>query len=231
MTTNSTHSAAPGLMKSLAYDPIRDFTPLARIGNLPFLLVVNPRIPATNVAELIAYAKSKPGKLNYASTNATGLVGMAVIQKISGVSMVHVPYKATQQAMTDLIAGDIDVMLLDIASATPQFRAGTLRALAVTTKERSALLPDLPGTREAGLPDFDVNSWNGIFAPAGIAPPIADRLNAELRAIVETPAIRARLAQIGFDAFSGSREEFDTFVKRELVQWTRWIKEAGIEPE
>jgi tripartite-type tricarboxylate transporter receptor subunit TctC len=231
MTTNSTHSAAPGLYKNLAYDPIRDFVPVARMGNLPFMLVVNPNVPAKNVAEFIAYAKSRPGKLNYASTNATGLVGMATIARLAGLDMVHVPYKAAPQALTDLMAGDIQVMLVDIASGLPQMRAGRVRALAVTTRERSALLPDLPGTREAGLPAFDVNSWNGIFAPANTPIAIVRVLNAELRKIVADPASRAKLAGIGFDAFSGPPEEFDAFVKSELAQWTQWIKDAGIQPE
>ncbi len=231
MTTNSTHSAAPGLMKNLAYDPIRDFTPLARIGNLPFLLVVNPKIPANNFQELIAYAKANPGKLNYASTNATGLVGMATIAKLTGIEMVHVPYRATPQALGDLISGEIQTMLVDIASGSAQMKAGRLRALAVTTKERSALLPELPGTREAGLPDFGVNSWNGVFAPAGLPAPITGRLHMELRRIAEDPAVRARLAQIGFDAFSSTREEFAAFTRDELAQWTQWIRDAGIEPE
>ncbi len=231
MTTNSTHSAAPGLVKNLPYDPIRDFTPLARIGNLPFLLVVNPKLPVTNFAELVAYAKANPGKLNYGSTNATGLVGMKTIARMTGVDMVHVPYKATPQALSDLISGEIQTMLVDIASGSAQMKAGTVRALAVTTKERSALLPDLPGTREAGLPDFGVNSWNGVFGPAGMPAPVAERLHAELRKIAENPEIRARLATIGFDAFSGTREEFAAFVQDELVQWTKWIRDAGIEPE
>lgn len=231
MTTNSTHSAAPGLYKNLPYDPIRDFTPLARMGNLPFLLIVNPKTQATSVADLIALARANPGKLNYASTNATGLVGMATIARLAGVQLVHVPYKATPEALNALISGDIQTMLVDIASGSAQLKAGMVRALATTTRERTALLPDLPGTREAGLPDFSVNSWNGIFGPAGIPAPIADRLNAELRGIAEDPEIRARLARIGFDAFSGSREEFAGFVRSELAQWTQWIREAGIEPE
>ena len=231
MTTNSTHSAAPGLMKNLAYDPIKDFTPLARIGNLPFLLVVNPKLPVTSFRELVAHAKANPGKLNYASTNSTGIVGMKTIASLTGIDMVHVPYKATPQALSDLLSGEIQTMLVDIASGSAQMKAGTLRALAVTTRERSALLPELPGTREVGLPDFGVNSWNGIFAPAGLPAPVTERLHMELRKIAEDPAVRARLAQIGFDAFSSSREEFAQFVRDELVQWTKWIRDAGIEPE
>lgn len=231
MTTNSTHSANPHLLKTLAYDPIADFVPVARMGNLPFMLVISPKIPAKTFAEFVAYARANKGKLHYGSTNVTGLVGGAMISRIADLGLTHVAYKGTPQALAEVEAGDVAMMFVDFATAIPRVRDGKLTALCVTTKARSKLLPDLPSTAEVGLPDLDVNTWNGIFAPARTPRPIVDRLNREFRNTVADKATLDRLTAIGFDAFSQSPEEFDTFVRAELVQWGKWIKELGIQPE
>ena len=231
MTTNSTHSANPHLLKTLAYDPIADFTPVARMGNLPFMLVISPKIPARTFAEFVAYARANKGKLHYGSTNVTGLVGGAMVSRIADLGLTHVAYKGTPQALAEVEAGDVAMMFVDFATAIPRVREGKLTALCVTTKARSKLLPELPSTAEVGLPDLDVNTWNGIFAPARTPRPIVDRLNQEFRAAVADKATYDRLTAIGFDAFSQSPEEFEAFVRGELVQWGKWIRELGIQPE
>jgi tripartite-type tricarboxylate transporter receptor subunit TctC len=231
MTTNSSHSAAPALLKSIPYDPVRDFAPISRMGNLPFIMVIGRSVPANDFREFVAYAKANPGKLNYASSNATGVIGGATVSRLAGIQLTHVPYKSAPQAMQDLLRGEISMMFVDFATGLPHVRSGAIRALAVTTAARSALLTDVPSMKEVGLPEFDMNSWNAIFAPAGTPQPIIVRLNKELRDIVADPVIYERLKQVGFDAFTSTPEELREFVRVELDKWGRWIKEAGIQPE
>ncbi len=188
MTTNTSHSANPSLLKSIPYDPVADFTPVARMGNLPFLLVIDPRIPAKSVAELVAHAKANPGKLTYASGNSTGIVAGATFARRAGIEILHVPYRSTPPAVTDTIGGRISMMFVDITSSLTQVNAGSLRALAVTTAERSKLLPDLPSMQEAGIADFDITSWNGVFGPAKMPADVVQRLNREISAIATDPS-------------------------------------------
>ena len=230
MTTVSSHSAAPFLLKSIPYDPVKDFAPISRTGNLPFIMVIGRSVPANDFREFTAYAKANPGKLNYATSNATGIVGGAVVSRLAGIRLNHVPYKSAPQAVQDLLRGEISMTFVDFATGLPHVQSGALRALAVTTAERSALVPDVPSMKEVGL-DFDMVSWNGIFAPAGTPRPIVDRLNKELRAIIADPAVQARLRAVGFDAFSSTPDEFGEFVRGELAKWSRWTREAGIRPE
>ena len=158
MATNSTHSANPHLFKSLSYDPVKDFAPVARAGSYVFMLVVNPDVPAKTLPELVAYAKANPGKLTYASGNTTGIVAGETLKSNAGIDVLHVPYKSTPPAINDVLGGRVSMMFIDLAPGLEHVRAGTLRALAVTTKERSALLPDLPSLAEAGIPGYDVTS-------------------------------------------------------------------------
>jgi tripartite-type tricarboxylate transporter receptor subunit TctC len=219
------------LLKSIPYDPLKDFAGISRIGNLPFMLVIDPAIPARSVPEFIAYVKANPGKLSYASTNAIGVVAGATLKRLADLDLVHVPYRASPQAIQDVMTGRIAMMFVDFAIGSPQTKAGKVRALAVTTKERSALLPDIPSMTEAGLPSFDLTPWNAIFAPANTPKPIIDRLNRDLRAIIADPQIRHRLAAIGFDAFSSTPDELDDFVREDFAKWATWVKDAGIAPE
>lgn len=228
VTTNTSHSAAPWLMKNVSYDPIKDFTPIARGGNLPFLLVTNPSRPYKTVQELMKYAKSNPDTVTYASGNSTGIVAGATFGVQAGLKLLHVPYKGTPQALTDLVGGQVDFMFTDFTSGMPFVKSGRLHAMAVSTAKRSELVPDLPSMEEAGMPDFDINSWNGYFGPAGMPPDVVKVLNTAINKIVSTPATKARLAQLGFDAFSGTPEEFAAFVKDQYALWGKWIKAAGI---
>jgi tripartite-type tricarboxylate transporter receptor subunit TctC len=231
MATNSTHSANPHLFKSLGYDPVKDFTPVARAGSYVFMLVVNKDIPAKTLGELIAYAKANPGKLTYASGNTTGIVAGETLKNKAGVDILHVPYKSTPPAINDVLGGRISMMFIDLAPGLEHVRAGNFRALAVTTRERSALLPDLPSLAEAGIPGYDVTSYAALFAPAGTPKENVDRLNAEVQKIIANPEAKARIAITGFDAFSGPPESLAAFVQSELVNWGKLIKEAGIEPQ
>jgi tripartite-type tricarboxylate transporter receptor subunit TctC len=231
MTTVSTHSANPHLLRSIPYDPLKDFSGISRMGNLPFMLVIDPAIPARSVPEFIAYVKANPSKLSYASTNAIGVVAGATLKRLAGLDLVHVPYRASPQAIQDVMTGRVAMMFVDFAVGSPQAQTGKVRALAVTTKDRSALLPDIPSMTEAGLAAFDLVPWNAIFAPANTPKPVIHRLNRDLRAIIADPQIRQRLAAIGFDAFSSTPEELDAFVHEDFERWAKWVKDAGIEPE
>jgi len=231
MATNSTHSANPHLFKSLSYDPVKDFAPVARAGSYVFMLVVNPAVPARTLPELVAYAKANPGKLTYASGNTTGIVAGETLKSKAGIDVLHIPYKSTPPAINDLLGGRVSMMFIDLAPGLEHVRAGNFRALAVTTKERSALLPDLPSLSEAGIPGYDVTSYAALFAPAGTPKEIVDKLNAEIQKIIANPDAKARIAITGFDAFSGPPETLATFVQSELVNWGKLIKDAGIEPQ
>ena len=231
LTTNTSHSAAPWLMKNVSYDPVKDFTPIARGGNLPFILVINPKLPVKSVEELIAYAKKNPGKLNYASGNSTGIVGGATFAARTGIELVHVPYKGTPQAMTDVVGGQVDMMFVDVAAGMPLVKSGQLKAIAVSTAARSALLPELPSMAEAGVKDFDLISWNGYFGPAGLPPEVVTKVNAAINQIVNDPETKKRLSVLGFDAFSGTPQDFAGFVDQQLTLWKKLIQDAGIKPE
>jgi tripartite-type tricarboxylate transporter receptor subunit TctC len=231
VTTNTTHSANPYLLKTLTYDPVKDFAPIARTGDLPFMLVVHPDVPAKTVGELVAYAKANPGKLTYASGSSSAIVSGATFAHNAGIEMLHVPYKSSPPAMNDVIGGRITMMFTDVLTGLPHVNGGALRALAVTTKERSPLVPNLPSMQEAGVPDFDITSWQGYFGPANLPKEIVTRLNAEIRKIVEKPEIKAQLATLGMDAFSGTPEELGAFVKDQLVLWEKLIRNAGIEKQ
>ena len=230
VTTNTTHSANPYLLKTMSYDPIKDFTPIARTGDLPFMLVINPEIPANSVAELIALAKKEPGKYSYASGSSSAIVSGATFARLAGIDLLHVPYKSSPPALTDVIAGRVSMMFVDVPTGLPHVQGKALKALAVTTKKRSALLPELP-TMDDTVKGFDITSWQGYFGPANLPKDIVVKLNAELRKIVERPEIKSQLAERGMEAFSGTPEEFDAFVKEQLVLWEKLVGDAGIEKQ
>ena len=230
VTTNTTHSANPYLLKTMSYDPVKDFTPIARTGDLPFMLVINPDIPANSVAELIALAKKEPGKYSYASGSSSAIVSGATFARLAGIDLLHVPYKSSPPALTDVIAGRVSMMFVDVPTGLPHVNGKVLKALAVTTKQRSALLPHLP-TMDDTVKGFDITSWQGYLGPANMPKEIVVKLNAEIRKIVERPDIKAQLAERGMEAFSGTPEEFDAFLKEQLVLWEKLITAAGIEKQ
>jgi tripartite-type tricarboxylate transporter receptor subunit TctC len=231
VTTNTTHSANPFLLKTLTYDPVKDFTPIAHTGDLPFMLVVNPEMPVKSVPELIAYGKANPGKLTYASGSSSSIVSGATFAHNAGIDMLHVPYKSSPPALNDVIGGRISMIFIDVLTGLPHVKGNALRALAVTTKARSPLVPELPSMQEAGVADFDITSWQGYFGPANLPKEIVTRLNTEIRKIIDKPEIKAQLATLGMDAFSGTPEELGSFVSEQLVLWEKLIKNAGIEKQ
>ncbi|MDH6591478.1 tripartite-type tricarboxylate transporter receptor subunit TctC [Variovorax sp. TBS-050B] len=232
MTTNTTHSANPSLMKSLPYDPVKDFAPVSRIGNLPFMLVVNNDLPVKSVAELLAWGRANPGKLTYASGNSTGIVSGATLARMSGVPMLHVPYKSTPPAIADLIGGQVSMMVVDLAAGLATVKAGKMRAIAVTTQERTKLFPELPPLADTPeLKGFDITSWNGVFAPAGTPRDIVLKLNKALSEMANGAVFRERVSKLGFDAFGSTPEELGAFTVAELGKWKKLIEAAGIKPE
>jgi len=231
LSTNSPHSAVPFLMKNVGYDPIKDFTAITRMGSYTLMLCIHPSIPAKSVTELIEYAKANPGKLSFASGNTSGVVAGETLKHWAEIDTLHVPYKSTPPALNDVLAGRVSMMFADLTTALPHVKAGTLRALASTRLKRSTLVPELPTMDEAGVTGFDMDSWAGIFAPAGTPTDIIALLNKELRRIIDSPEVKGNLGNAGFEAFSSSPKELDDFAKAQLATWGKMIRDAGIQPE
>jgi tripartite-type tricarboxylate transporter receptor subunit TctC len=231
ITTNSTHSAAPGLFKTVPYDPIRDFTPVARIGSFPSLIAVNPNQPIKSMQDLVAYAKANPGKLAIAHGNSTGHITIEALKQRAKIDIARVPYRSNPAAMADLVAGHIALMVPDFGTGLPQLRAQKIRPLAVLTRERSTTLPDVPTLHETVMPNYDLLAWAGLFAPAGLPAPIAERISGELGKMLAKPEVKQRLLNSGVEVFYTGPKDFDGYVRSELVKWTGLIKEVGIQPE
>jgi len=231
MGTNSPLSADPFIHRDINYDPIKDFVPVTRVGSFTLMLVVDPKLPIHSVQELIDYAKANPGKLTYASGNTAGIVGMETVKRWAEVSILHVPYKTTAPAMEDIIAGRVSMMFADFTSAMPHVNAGTLRPLAISRIKRSSLFPDLPTMDEAGIKGFNLDAWAGLVAPAGTPPEIITKLNGALRQVIDSPDVQAKFKNVGFEGFSSTPEELGAYMKAEIVDWGKMVKDAGIKPD
>jgi putative tricarboxylic transport membrane protein len=218
-------------MKNIGYDPVKDFTAITRMGSYTLMLCVHPSIPAKSVKELIEYAKANPGKLSFASGNTSGVVAGETLKHWAELDILHVPYKSAPPALNDVLAGRVSMMFTDLTTGLPHVKAGTLRALAVTRLNRSTLIPELPTLDEAGVTGFDMDSWAGIFAPAGTPADIITLLNAELRKIIDSGEVKSNLGNVGFEAFSSSPKELEDFVKVQLGKWGKMVKDAGIQPD
>lgn len=231
MTTNTSHSANPSLFQNLKYDPLKDFTPILRTGELPFALVVANSLPVKTMKDLLDYAKANPGKLSYATPNSTSLVASETIKQMAGITVTGVPYKSSPQAMTDVVGGQIELYVTDFGSGLAMIKADKVRVLAVTPASGSKILPNVPPVAQT-LPGFDLTSWNGIFGPAGLPRPVVDRINTEVLAILSEKEVQDRLAVVGFEVMpSASPEMFAKYVADQLALWSRLIKQAGIKPE
>jgi tripartite-type tricarboxylate transporter receptor subunit TctC len=225
----STHAINVTLYNNLPYDPIRDFAPVTLITSVPNVLVVHPSVPANNVKELIALAKSRPGQLNFASgsTGSAGHLAGELFNSMASVRMTHIPYKGAAPAVVDLMAGHVSLMFDNMSSALPNIKATRVRALAVTTLKRSPLLPQLPTISDAGLRGFDIATWFGIFAPAGAPPDIVARLNGEIVRILHTPEMKERLALLGAEPIGNKPDEFAAFIKAEIPKYAKVIRASG----
>jgi len=231
MTTNTSHSANPHMFKTLRYDPIRDFTPIARVGELPFALIVNPSVPANTVQALIDHVRANPNKLAYGTPNSTSLVAAETLKYMTQTQMISVPYKSSPQALTDLVGNQIQIYVADLGSSWGTLKTDRVRTLGVTSAKGSSLLPDVPAIGQA-LPGFDLTSWNGIFGPAGLPQEIVDRLNTALQDILRDPAVQQQLGQIGFEVWPTSTPaEFAAYVQEQLDRWGMLIRQAGITPQ
>ena len=233
MGTVATHAINPHLYPNLPYDAAKDFAPIILLATLPNLLVVNPSLAATNVKQLIALAKAKPGELAYASAgNGTSQhLSGELFKKMTGVDMIHIPYKGSAPAVTDLVGGQVQLMFDNIASSLPQVRAGKLRALAVTGPRRSPVLPDLPTVSEAGLPGFSITSWFALFAPAGTPAKILLRLNKEAAKAIALQELRQQWLGQGIEPTGGTAEQLAAFRRIEAAQWGKIVRESGARVE
>jgi tripartite-type tricarboxylate transporter receptor subunit TctC len=215
--------------KSLPYDPVKDFAPITLIARVPNMLVLNPDVPAKNVAELIALMKANPGKYTFASSgNGTSQhLSGELFKTMAGVDMQHIPYKGSPLALQDVVGGQVTMTFDNITTAWPLAKGGKLRALAVTTAKRSPIAPDVPTLAEAGLSGYEIGSWQGVFAPAGTPPEIVKRLNAEMVKIINMPDVREKLVGLGAEPVADTPDEFAALVKSEVVKWAAVVKQSG----
>src|SRR3954449_6825960 len=228
-----TLAIGPSLYKNAGYDPRKDFAPIGLIGNAPNSLVVHPSFPAKTIAELIAYAKANPGKVNFGSAGA-GTVSHITGEYFAasaGIKLVHIPYKGTGPALTDLLGGHIPMAFAPIPASHPNVSAGKLRALAVTSMNRSSLLPDVPTMAEAGLPGFDASLYYGLAAPAGTPRPIIDKLNKALRDALASDEVKRQLTQDGTEITPGTPEDYAAFIDKDEKKWSQLVKASGVEQE
>ena len=229
LTTSSTHSIGPLLNPKIPYSPTRDFTPIVYLAESPQVVVVPPDSPIKSIPELIAFAKANPGKLNFGSAGTGGIPHLSAerFQAMSGIRMTHVPYKGTALAMPDLMAGRLDVMFDSISTALPHIREGKVRTLAVTTRERSSVAPELPPLSQF-VPGYESLTWFGVFGPAGLPQPIVDKVNAALNRALRNPAVLQQLAQLGFDPGGGTPEDFRKKMAAESAMWKKVIEDGKI---
>ncbi len=230
---NSILATNQSLYAKLGYDPVKDFAPVALVAIQPNILVVNPGVPVSSVKELIALAKAKPGALNYASSGSGAAAHLAgeLFKAMTGVQMVHIPYKGAQPALTDLIAGQAQLMFATSASVIPYIKAGRLRALAVTTAQRSATVPELPTLSEAGVPGFEAITWHGVVVPAATPGLLVERLNADIVKVLHMRDLRERLESLGAELAIGTPQDFAEYIAREIPKWAKVVKDSGARAE
>jgi tripartite-type tricarboxylate transporter receptor subunit TctC len=227
---DSTLAILPNLYPTLPYDTLRDFAPVATLTRIPFMLVLHPSLPAGNLQELIAYAKTKPGQLNYASSGSGGQGHLAteVFSTLTGVKLQHVPYKGGGPALTDLLGGQVQMHFNVPINLITHVKSGKLKAMAISGESRLAALPQLPTFSEAGLPNFDVSYWQGVVFPAGTAKAIIDKMSAEIARILALPDVRERLITVGADPFISNPAQFAAKIRADTVNYAKVIKTANI---
>ena len=231
ITSNTTHASNSALFKTLPYDPVKDFEPIAVLGTVPLAMVVHPSIPATNVKELIAYAKANPGKISFGSGSTSSRMAGEMLKSLAGVDMVNIQYKSNPQAVTDLLGGQIQLVIADVVTTMPHAKAGKIRALAVSTAKRTPIAPELPTVAESGLPGYEMIGWFAAYVPAKTPKDVVTKLNAEIVRILGAPETRARLAAVGIETLTSTPEGLAEFQRNETAKWAKLVKEAGIVPE
>ncbi|OZI63306.1 MFS transporter [Bordetella genomosp. 11] len=226
---STTHVIGPWLYKKLPYDAIKSFAPITKLVDSPYVLVVNPKVPVKTVGELIALAKAKPGRLDYASSGngSSQHLAAALFATMADVKINHVPYRGSGQALSDIIGGQVSMGFLGVTAALPQIAAGRLRALAVTTRERSADLPDVPTLDEAGVKGYEANIWLGLLAPAGTPKPILDKLHDATAKVMKGPEAAKALATAGLTLSLSSESEFEALLKSESAKWGKVVRDTG----
>ena len=223
-------SVNPVLYARLPYDPLKDFVPISMVGTFPLVLVVNPSLPVSSVPELVAYAKANPGRLNYSAGSTAFQVATEMLKQMTGTDVKHIPYKGSPASITAVIAGDVQMTIVDTPPLVPQLKSGRVKALAVTSAKRSAAMPDLPAVAES-VSGYDMVLWIGAFAPAGTPREVTDKLTAEVARIVRLPEIREKLDALGVEPLGNSSEETAEWIRREIAKYGPVVKAAGIKAE
>ena len=233
MGGSSNLALAPSLYAKLAYDPLKDFTPIINVAVVPYALAVNPTVPAKNVKEFISVAGRKAGYLSYGSSGVGSMSSLAaeMLKSISKTDIVHVPYKGTAPALTDVVSGHIDMMLADLAVIKPHADNGRLRVLAVTGLKRSVAAPNVPTIAESGLPGYELSPWFGVVAPAGVPRDIVSRLNGAIGASLKAQDVVQRLASLGYEPLGGSAEQFAATIKADTAKFANIVRTAGIKAQ
>jgi len=233
MGGSSNLAVAPSLYAKLPYDSIRDFTPIINVAIVPYALAINPTVPAKNVKELLAVAARKPGYLSYGSSGMGSISSLAaeMLKSMSKTDIVHVPYKGTAPALTDVVSGQIDLMLADLAVIQPLANTGRLRVIGVTSSKRSAAARDVPTIAESGLPGYELSPWFGVVAPAGVPKELVTRLNAAIGSSLKSPDTVHRLAALGYEPLGGTPEQFAATIKTDIAKYAKIVKSAGIKAD
>ena len=233
IASTSTHVVAPGVYARLEYDPVKDFAPISLIAVSPYLLVVNPGVPAKSLQELVALAKQQPGKLNYASAGvgSTTHLSMEMLKSVSNTFMLHIPYSGNGPAGTAVVAGQVEILFGSLPALLPHAKSGRVRALAVGTPKRSPSLPDVPTVSESGYPGFDASLWLAFMAPAGTPQPIIVRLHKEIAAVIATPSTREALDRAGAEPLTSTPDELAALIRDGLPKYAKVIKTAGVKAE
>jgi len=221
----------PGLYDKLPYDPVRDFAPITMLGSFPLILSINPSLPAQSVKELIALAKASPGKLNYGAGSTPFQLAAELFKVQTDVRISHIPYKGSAAAITAVMANDVQLTFVDAPPAMAQIRAGRLRALAVTSRARAAVLPEVPTMIEAGLGQYEVVLWTSLFAPAGTPRPVIDAIHAQVVKALQVAEVRERMAALGIDPVGNTPEQLGAILRADLDKWTAVAKSAGVKAQ